>query len=64
MRAAAIASFSAGLPALFLTFLRRWHEGRLPFAYQDQAMVPERAHAICEAVDPLAEFVEIGRAHV
>ena len=47
----------ARLPALFLTFLQRWHQGRLPFGYQDQAMVPERAHAICDAVDPLAEFV-------
>ena len=47
----------ARLPALFLTFLQRWHQGRLPFAYQDQAMVPGRAHAICDAVDPLAEFV-------
>ena len=47
----------ARLPALFLTFLQRWHQGRLPFQYQDQAMVPERAHAICEAIDPLAEFV-------
>ena len=47
----------ARLPALFLTFLQRWHQGRLPFAYQDQAMVDERAHAICAAADPLAEFV-------
>ena len=47
----------ARLPALFLSFLQRWHQGRLPFLYQDQAMVPERAHAICEAIDPLAEFV-------
>ena len=47
----------ARLPALFLTFLQRWHQGRLPFRYQDQAMVPERAHAICDADDPLAAFV-------
>ena len=47
----------ARLPALFLSFLQRWHQGRLPFQYQDQAMVPERAHAICEADDPLAGFV-------
>jgi len=47
----------ARLPALFLAFLQRWHQGRLPFAYQDQAMVAERAHAICGAIDPLAEFV-------
>jgi D-arabinitol 4-dehydrogenase len=46
----------ARLPALFLAFLQRWHQGRLPFAYQDQAMVPARAHAICEAADPLAAF--------
>jgi D-arabinitol 4-dehydrogenase len=46
----------ARLPALFLTFLQRWHQGRLPFKYQDQAMVAERAHAICDAADPLAEF--------
>jgi D-arabinitol 4-dehydrogenase len=47
----------ARLPALFLAFLKRWHAGRLPFAYQDQAMVPERAHAICAAADPLAAFI-------
>jgi D-arabinitol 4-dehydrogenase len=47
----------ARLPALFLAFLQRWHQDRLPFAYQDQAMVPERAHAICAAADPLAAFV-------
>jgi len=47
----------ARLPALFLAFLKRWHAGRLPFAYQDQAMVPERAHAICAAADPLGAFV-------
>jgi D-arabinitol 4-dehydrogenase len=47
----------ARLPALFLAFLKRWHAGRLPFAYQDQAMAPERAHAICAAADPLAAFV-------
>ncbi len=47
----------ARLPALFLAFLRRWHQGRLPFKYQDQAMVPERAHAMCDAPDPLAVFV-------
>jgi len=48
----------ARLPALFLTFLNRWHQGRLPYQYQDQAMVPERAHAICEATDPLEAFVD------
>jgi len=42
------------LPALFLAFLRRWHTGALPYAYQDQAMDPSVAHAICEAADPVA----------
>jgi D-arabinitol 4-dehydrogenase len=46
----------ARLPALFLAFLQRWHAGTLPFEYQDQAMDPDRAHAICTASDPLAPF--------
>ncbi len=50
---ASIASV-AMLPALFLAFLRRWDEGRVPFAYQDQAMDPDAAHAICRAADPVA----------
>jgi D-arabinitol 4-dehydrogenase len=47
----------ARLPALFLAFLQRWHRGELPFAYQDQAMNAEQAHAMCAAADPLAAFV-------
>ncbi len=46
----------AMLPALFLTFLQRWHRGKLPYAYQDQAMDPGMAHAICAAADPVAAF--------
>ncbi|MBL8352823.1 MAG: mannitol dehydrogenase family protein [Burkholderiaceae bacterium] len=46
----------AMLPALFLAFLQRWRQGRLPYAYQDQAMDPAAAHAICEAADPVAAF--------
>jgi D-arabinitol 4-dehydrogenase len=41
------------LPALFLFFLRRWHAGTLPYAYQDQAMNQAVAHAICDAQDPV-----------
>ncbi len=47
----------ARLPALFFAFLQRWHTGRLPYKYQDQTMVPERAHAMCDAIDPLSAFV-------
>ncbi|CAM8627189.1 MtlD Mannitol-1-phosphate/altronate dehydrogenases [Comamonadaceae bacterium] len=44
------------LPALFLAYLQRWHEGKIAYTYQDQAMDPVAAHAICEAVDPVAAF--------
>ena len=44
----------AMLPALFLACLQRWHKGTLPYAYQDQAMDPATAHAICAAADPVA----------
>lgn len=43
----------AMLPALFLACLRRWHDGTLPYPYEDQAMDPEAAHAICAAADPV-----------
>ena len=52
---ASIASV-AMLPALFLAYLQRWHQGRIPYTYQDQAMDPAVAHAICEAADPVAAF--------
>ncbi|KNZ30956.1 MAG: D-arabinitol 4-dehydrogenase [Methylibium sp. NZG] len=52
---ASIASV-AMLPALFLAYLQRWHRGQLPYTYQDQAMEPAVAHAICEAADPVAAF--------
>jgi D-arabinitol 4-dehydrogenase len=45
---------TAMLPALFLAFLQRWHRGQLAYAYEDQAMDPAAAHAICEADDPVA----------
>jgi D-arabinitol 4-dehydrogenase len=47
----------ARLPGLFLAFLERWHRGRIPFEYQDQAMDAARAHAMCESADPVAAFV-------
>jgi D-arabinitol 4-dehydrogenase len=46
----------AMLPALFLAYLQRWHRGQIPYTYQDQAMDPAVAHAICEAVDPVTAF--------
>ncbi|KWT72104.1 MULTISPECIES: D-arabinitol 4-dehydrogenase [unclassified Variovorax] len=44
----------AMLPALFLAFLRRWHQGTLPYTYQDQGMDEATARAICDAADPVA----------
>jgi D-arabinitol 4-dehydrogenase len=47
---------TAMLPALFFEFLRRWHEGRLPFDYQDQGMDAASARAIFAQADPLEAF--------
>jgi D-arabinitol 4-dehydrogenase len=44
------------LPALFLAYLQRWHEGKIAYTYQDQAMDPAAAHAICASADPVAAF--------
>ena len=46
----------AMLPALFLAYLQRWHQGGIAYTYQDQAMDPAAAHALCEAPDPVAAF--------
>lgn len=46
----------AMLPALFLAYLERWHRGELAYTYEDQAMNPQSAHAVCAATDPLAAF--------
>jgi D-arabinitol 4-dehydrogenase len=46
----------AMLPALFLAYLQRWHAGQIRYAYQDQAMDPAVAHAICASTDPVAAF--------
>ena len=46
----------AMLPALFLAYLQRWHNGQIPYTYQDQAMDPAVAHAICDASDPVAAY--------
>lgn len=44
------------LAALFYEFLRRWHQGSLPYIYQDQVMDAAKAHAMLEAADPLQAF--------
>lgn len=46
----------AMLPALFLAYLQKWHRDEIPYTYQDQAMNPTHAHAICNADDPVEAF--------
>ncbi|MEY5027932.1 MAG: hypothetical protein RLZ63_247 [Pseudomonadota bacterium] len=46
----------AMLPALFLAYLQRWHTGKIAYTYQDQAMDPSVAHAMCNATDPVVAF--------
>src|ERR1035437_2732168 len=46
----------AMLPALFLAYLQRWHRGEIAYTYQDQAMDPAAAHAVCDLADPVAAF--------
>lgn len=48
----------AMLPALFLAYLQRWHTGNIRYEYQDQAMDPAVAHAICESTDSVAAFCD------
>jgi D-arabinitol 4-dehydrogenase len=47
---------TAVLPALFFHFLQRWHQGELPYEYQDGVMDRAAAHAFFKAADPLAAF--------
>ena len=54
-RGASIAA-TAMLPALFFTFLGRWHRGELAYEYQDGVMDSGVAHAFFAAADPLAAF--------
>jgi D-arabinitol 4-dehydrogenase len=54
--AGATPAATAMLPALFLRFLQRWHEGTLPYRYQDGVMDEAAVHRLFEAGDPLAVF--------
>jgi D-arabinitol 4-dehydrogenase len=47
---------TAKLPALFFEFLGRWHRGQLAYAYQDQGMDADAAHALFDAPEPLEAF--------
>jgi D-arabinitol 4-dehydrogenase len=49
----------AMLPALFLAYLQRWHQSKLPYEYQDQSMDPAVAHQICSAPDPVLAMASV-----
>lgn len=46
----------ARLPALFFLFMRRWHEGSLPYTYEDGILQPETIHAWFTSEDPVKAF--------
>ena len=56
--AAAVAEATAAAAIQFFQFGVRhgWDAGTLPFLYEDQAMPPGDAAAICRAADPVAAF--------
>ncbi|RLM16607.1 D-arabinitol 4-dehydrogenase [Gibbsiella quercinecans] len=44
------------LPALFFVFMQRWHEGTLPYDYQDGILDAPAVHRMFAAEDPLAIY--------
>ncbi|MCU5775600.1 mannitol dehydrogenase family protein [Erwiniaceae bacterium BAC15a-03b] len=47
---------TAVLPALFYLFLQRWHDGDLPYSYQDGALDESALHSMLASDQPLAAF--------
>ena len=46
----------AKLPALFFLFMRRWHEGSLPYNYEDGILNPHQVHGWYQSEDPVKTF--------
>ncbi|WP_034917443.1 D-arabinitol 4-dehydrogenase [Erwinia sp. 9145] len=46
----------AKLPALFFLFMRRWHEGSLPYKYEDGILNEQAVHAWYTSEDPVKAF--------
>lgn len=47
---------TAMLPALFFVFMQRWHQGQLPYEYQDGILDAAAVHQMFTAADPVAVF--------
>lgn len=52
----AIPRACAKLPALFFLFMRRWHEGSLPYKYEDGILNADEIHAWYQSEDPVRTF--------
>ncbi|MCR1000102.1 D-arabinitol 4-dehydrogenase [Serratia rubidaea] len=49
---------TAMLPALFFVFMEKWHQGALPYEYQDGILNAPAVHAMFEADDPIAAYAQ------
>ncbi len=47
---------TAVLVGVFIRYMRMWHEGRLPYVYQDGVMDAARVHGMFESGDPVGAF--------
>lgn len=47
---------TAVLPALFFVFMEEWHQGKLPYEYQDGILNADAMHAVFNSADPVATF--------
>ena len=48
---------TAMLSALFFVFMEQWHNGKLPYEYQDGILDARAVHAMFDAADPIAIYV-------
>ncbi|WP_373753527.1 D-arabinitol 4-dehydrogenase [Neisseria weixii] len=47
---------TALIPAIFFVFMEQWHQGKLPYAYQDGILDEAAVHAMFESDDPIHVF--------
>lgn len=47
---------TALIPAIFFVFMEQWHQGKLPYAYQDGILDEAAVHAMFESNDPIHVF--------
>ncbi|CAG9296422.1 D-arabinitol 4-dehydrogenase [Celerinatantimonas diazotrophica] len=47
---------ATALPALFFLFMQRWHQGSLPYNYEDGILDEAAVHAMFNSPDPIAVY--------